>query len=168
MRDAFGGAFMIKIFIVFIIVYVFLTAMALNYAKAFKVKNMVIEYLENNEITDIDKMSASAYSAMGNYFEKEILTDGRINYRSSCTCKSVEPLPNRSTCSDSNGIVIVTTKPEASERNKLGTYHTVTTCFGWDIYFVRVIGALGSNNSGGNTSFGTWKISGQTRPIVSQ
>ena len=38
MRDAFGGAFMIKIFIIFIFVYICLTAMALNYAKAFKVK----------------------------------------------------------------------------------------------------------------------------------
>ena len=47
MRDAFGGAFMIKIFIVFIFVYICLTAMALNYAKAFKVKNEIITYYKS-------------------------------------------------------------------------------------------------------------------------
>ena len=57
MRDAFGGAFMIKIFIVFIFVYICLTAMALNYAKAFKVKNEIITYLEENEITDVCNMN---------------------------------------------------------------------------------------------------------------
>ena len=41
MRDAFGGAFMIKIFLIFIIVYVCFTALARNYAKAFKVKNKI-------------------------------------------------------------------------------------------------------------------------------
>ena len=49
MRDAFGGAFMIKLFLVFIIIYVSFTALALNYAKAFKVKNKIIEYIETNE-----------------------------------------------------------------------------------------------------------------------
>ena len=38
MRDAFGGAFMIKLFLVFILIYVCFIALALNYAKAFKVK----------------------------------------------------------------------------------------------------------------------------------
>ena len=54
MRDAFGGAFMIKIFLVFIIIYVGFTALSLNYAKAFKVKNKIIDYLEVNEITGLE------------------------------------------------------------------------------------------------------------------
>ena len=58
MRDAFGGAFMIKIFLIFIIVYVCFTALALNYAKAFKVKNAIIDYLEDKEIGSIKNMSA--------------------------------------------------------------------------------------------------------------
>ena len=47
MRDAFGGTFMIQLLIIFIIIYIGFTAVALNYAKAFKAKNAVIEYLEN-------------------------------------------------------------------------------------------------------------------------
>ena len=50
MRDAFGGTFMIQVFLVFILIYISFTALALNYAKAFKVKNKVIDYLENTEI----------------------------------------------------------------------------------------------------------------------
>ena len=47
MRDAFGGAFMIKVFLVFIFIYIVFTSLALNYAKAFKVKNTIVNYLEN-------------------------------------------------------------------------------------------------------------------------
>ena len=77
MRDAFGGAFMIKLFLVFIIIYVGFTAVALNYAKAFKAKNIVVEYLENNEISSID-MTASDETEMRNYFEEEIV--GNLGY----------------------------------------------------------------------------------------
>ena len=73
MRDAFGGAFMIKIFIVFIFVYICLTAMALNYAKAFKVKNAVIEYLESNEIIDLNNITAEQMNAIDEYFNNEVL-----------------------------------------------------------------------------------------------
>ena len=62
MRDAFGGAFMIKIFLIFIIVYVCFTALALNYAKAFKVKNAIIDYLEDKEIGSIKNMSKCYHS----------------------------------------------------------------------------------------------------------
>lgn len=46
MRDAFGGAFMLKLALVFIIIYVSFMAIALNYAKAFRVKNGVINIIE--------------------------------------------------------------------------------------------------------------------------
>ena len=49
MRDAFGGAFMIKLVIVFIVIYVSFMAVAVNYAKTFRVKNRVIDILEQNQ-----------------------------------------------------------------------------------------------------------------------
>ena len=79
MRDAFGGAFMIRLFLVFIFIYMFFTAIALNYARAFKVKNKVIDYLEDNEIVTISKMNAKEFENMSDYFENEIL--GTLNYR---------------------------------------------------------------------------------------
>ena len=57
MRDAFGGSFMIMLFLVFIMIYISFTAVTLSYAKAFKVKNKVIDYLESKEITDLTRMT---------------------------------------------------------------------------------------------------------------
>ena len=52
MRDAFGGEFMIRLFLVFIFIYIMFSAVSLNYAKAFRLKNSVIDYLEKNEILE--------------------------------------------------------------------------------------------------------------------
>ena len=46
MRESFGGAFMIKLVLIFIVVYISFMAVAINYAKAFRVKNGVINILE--------------------------------------------------------------------------------------------------------------------------
>lgn len=46
MRESFGGAFMIKLVLVFIVVYISFMAVAVNYAKAFRVKNRIIDVLE--------------------------------------------------------------------------------------------------------------------------
>ena len=78
MRDAFGGAFMIKIFIVFILIYISFTALALNYAKAFKAKNFIIDYLEDNEIYKLDG-PAIEYEEMDRIFEQELLVG--LNYK---------------------------------------------------------------------------------------
>ncbi len=49
MRDAVGGTFMIYVFIVFLVVYITFVAVAFNYARAFRVKNKVIDIIEQNE-----------------------------------------------------------------------------------------------------------------------
>lgn len=49
MRDAFGGTFMFKIIIIFIVFYVTFMAIAANYAKVFKIKNNVINILEQSQ-----------------------------------------------------------------------------------------------------------------------
>ena len=46
MRDAVGGSFMIKLIIVFLVLYIIFVAVALNYAKAFRVKNKVLDIIE--------------------------------------------------------------------------------------------------------------------------
>ena len=46
MRDAFGSTFMFKIIIIFIVFYVSFMTIAVSYAKAFRVKNGVIDILE--------------------------------------------------------------------------------------------------------------------------
>ena len=46
MRESFGGAFMIKLVLALIVIYISLMSVAIIYARAFRVKNQVINYIE--------------------------------------------------------------------------------------------------------------------------
>lgn len=52
MRDAFGSTFMFKIIIIFIVAYVSFMTIAVNYAKTFRIKNGVINILEQYQYED--------------------------------------------------------------------------------------------------------------------
>ena len=68
MRDAVGGSFMIKLIIVFLVLYIIFVAVALNYAKAFRVKNKVLDIIEQNEgIKDYDNASDTAITQISTY-----------------------------------------------------------------------------------------------------
>lgn len=54
MKEAFGSTFMIYILLIFLAVYITFVAVALNYAKAFRVKNSIIDIIEQNEGVDLD------------------------------------------------------------------------------------------------------------------
>lgn len=168
MRDAFGGAFMIKIFLVFILIYICFTAVALNYAKAFKVKNKVIEYLESNEITDLNSLSASQLDLMDLFFEEEILGDMNYNVSGYNICSKVDTTDftgrTIAICHDS-GIIIEET---GSAENTEGTYYTVKTFVGWSIPFLNKLLELNGNNPDREVVTGIWTISGQTRLIVNE
>ena len=49
MRESIGGAFLLKIMVVFIVLYNTLLAIAVNYAVAFRVKNQIINIIEQSE-----------------------------------------------------------------------------------------------------------------------
>ena len=171
MRDAFGGAFMIRLFVVFIFIYMFFTAIALNYAKAFKVKNRVIDYLEDNEIVDVKHMFAAESARMSDYFEKEIL--GSLNYRVSTESMNCSHSDNEVWCENGIRITQYTPTQESDDAkkngtNKLGTYYRVDTYFTWELGFLKILLRLNSNAPNGETSRGMWQISGETRTIVKQ
>lgn len=153
MRDAFGGAFMIKLFLVFIIIYVSFTALALNYAKAFKVKNKIIEYIESNELVNFSNLSAQEFMNMQNFFDKEI--HGTMNYFGTIDCDG-----DAIYCKD--GIKI--TKAGTS-KNTEGNYYKVTTAFGWNINFFNILNDLSGSNKK-KAPIGMWIISGETKLIV--
>ena len=61
MRESFGGAFIIKLLLIFIIFYISFMAIAINYSKAFRVKNRVINIIEQYQydiynVTDYDRV----------------------------------------------------------------------------------------------------------------
>lgn len=69
MRDSVGGTFMIYALLIFIAVYVVFVAVAFNYARAFRVKNKVIDIIEQNEgISDYNDFSdISVLGQIDNY-----------------------------------------------------------------------------------------------------
>lgn len=155
MRDAFGGSFMIKLFLLFIIIYVGFTALALNYAKAFKVKNKVIDYIEQNELYNFDSMSAETKNSMETFFETEIL--GKMNYRATIGCSH-----DRKEKYCNNGIRI---EEAGKAENTEGVYYRVTTSIGWSAPFINSLLSFNGSKSNRNIA-GYWRISGETRLIV--
>ena len=87
MRDAFGGVFMMRLMLVFIVVFVGFGAVSLNYAKAFSIKNRVIDVIEQLEIIDVE----SILSSTKNYTDKldSIIDDA--NY--TITCDNTGSIP---------------------------------------------------------------------------
>ena len=167
MRDAFGGAFMIKLFLVFIFVYICFTAIALNYAKAFKVKNKVIDYLENNEIPSLDDMTAFDEAELEQFLETEIFSkmNYKVNIDNICSGIDEEEEGERvAYCSDL-GIVI---RESGRAENTKGVYYTVSTYVGWSTGFLKPLSSLNGNNSEQDAVAGTWRISGETRLIVNE
>ena len=57
MRESFGGAFMIKLVLVFIVIYISFMAVAVNYAKAFRVKNRLINLVEQHQYKEGDPVT---------------------------------------------------------------------------------------------------------------
>lgn len=171
MRDAFGGAFMIQIFLVFVLIYICFTAMALNYAKAFKVKNTIIEYLENSEITDLKNLTtANERDAMKNFINTEVLGNYNYNIGASNICNTAGEDTLLTTgenkvygyCHNSGIIIRQSDKAENTE----GVYYTVSTYVGWSIPFLNSLLSLNGNNKQQEVPVGLWEISGQTRLIV--
>lgn len=78
MRDAFGGAFMLKLFLFFIIIYMCIMAGAISYTKAFRVKNSIINIIEQNsfgggsDFTTRKKISDYLQSINYNYKEEQL------------------------------------------------------------------------------------------------
>ena len=87
MRDAFGGAFSIKLMLIFLMLYVAFICVALNYARAFRIINIIEQYEgycgDNRE--QINNDINSYLSKTGYYISKDdvvgyIGKDGNESY----------------------------------------------------------------------------------------
>lgn len=167
---------MIQIFLIFILIYIGFTAVALNYAKAFKVKNAVIDYLENSEISSLDGMTAEDFRQMEEFFATEII--GKTGYhfqqngQNICQGRGIETNLEGKTVAicDESGVIIrqsnIDENGNVIKGNTEGVYYTVSTFVGWSIPFLNKLLALNGNNEQKETIMGVWEISGQTRLIV--
>ena len=68
MRESIGGAFLIKIMVVFIVLYNFLLAIAVNYAMAYRVRNQIINLVEQYEGCQGAEEHILAYVAAVGYY----------------------------------------------------------------------------------------------------
>lgn len=153
MRDAFGGVFMMRFLLVFIFIYVAFTAISLNYAKAFRIKNKVIDFVEQEEIVDINSLNNSKKLAKldkilnsANYNKQCLNGDGLISEAS-----SISPMY----CY--KGIVI-----EQSEKQDDSISYNIYTYADWNLGALNMILALGGQNENSdNIVNGAWEIKGQ-------
>lgn len=159
MRDAFGGVFVIQILLVFILIYVGFIAISLNYSRAFRIKNYIIEYIEESELT-YDRLNDDIVVA-----DITNLTD-KYGYANSAFCNNPDLDSNKSVCI--NGVVITKNTDHAS--NLYGVdhfYYTVSVPVSYNLGFLGALLSL-TNGSVENSSIpsGVWHVSGETRVIV--
>ena len=67
MKEAFGGTFMLKLVMVFFVIYVTFLGVALNIAKAYRIKNGVINIIEQQQYDMSDSSDTSTYILINNY-----------------------------------------------------------------------------------------------------
>lgn len=166
MRDAFGGTFMIKLFLVFIFIYVGFTAIALNYAKAFRVKNMIIDFIETNEITDL-----SAYIQEGSGANANRLNNILENANYTVKCRTTNSLDTHNIVETSNGFCykgVLFNRVSGNSKSDKYVYYKVTTAVDWNLGVLNLILSFGGSPSDEDPLAGTWKISGETRIVNHQ
>mgnify|MGYP001856301377 CR=1 FL=1 len=65
MKDAFGGTFILKLFMIFFIIYVTFIFLVLNFAKHYRIKNYVVNFLEqsqyNGDASSLDDSDLDTY-----------------------------------------------------------------------------------------------------------
>jgi len=161
MRDAFGGVFTMNFLLVFIFIYVAFTAVSLNYAKAFKVKNAVIDFVEQNEISSLNRT----------YFDDKLSQLDEIVERMdyNVTCASINAsegetkvdMSVQSYCYKGIKIAIIeSTDVEGTDKRKIK--YQVSTGANWNLGVLNKILALGGKKENEEEYiYGSWTINGE-------
>ena len=166
MRDAFGGLFMIRLFIIFIFIYVAFAAVSLNYARAFRLKNAVISFIEEKEIIDLNY---STMSGKENSLNKLIKESG---YHKTCDSmgytngEQKEGTMTTGYCY--NGIVINIKSSELIEgtTSRLIKYEVITTA-DWNMQILKKLLVLGGKKENSQSALaGFWKIKGEAQVVA--
>ena len=160
MRDAFGGVFMFRLMLVFIVIYVAFTAISFKYAKSFKIKNNVIDLIETNQVIDI-----GGYLDTGNGANMAKLDDILDLAEYDVTCDSIGLSEGVVTDADTKASVgychrgVVTLKNEAKTTPST-MYYNIYTYVNWNVGALNLILKLDDQDSDEPIS-GRWRISGE-------
>lgn len=163
MRDAFGGVFMIRLMLVFVFVFVTFTAISLNYAKAFRVKNTIIDFVEQEELMSLETLSKDS-----NRLAKldKILDDA--NYNKECQTGYSNSIVTEETTGDKkychNGIIIERKSGLVDRRTIV---YNVYTYADWNLgqAFNMILTLGGKRANSKYVKDGAWEISGEARVV---
>ena len=168
MRDAFGGVFMFNLFIIFIFIYVAFAAVSLNYAKAFRLKNSLINFVEENEIIDLSHKNFDKHLD-----ELDEILDN-ANYNKTCDSinetETVTNIDGRAAKYCYRGILIerVSTAKEekiAGTNSKLIEYK-ITTYADWNLGVLNKLLALNGQKDNSQAMInGSWQITGEAQVV---
>ncbi len=182
MRDAFGGTFTMNFLLVFIFIYIAFTAVSLNYAKAFKVKNAVIDFVEQNEIIDLDDYFSAGYwdgplyhvSAATKNPSKldEVLK--KLSYHQTCDLLGYEEGKRQDTKYGEGycykGVLITEKKEQPIDgTNSKIVYYQIVTYADWELGALNKLLALaGRNEKSESPLSGTWEVKGEAKVVVKE
>ena len=88
MREAIGGALLIKLVMFFIVIYVCFLAIAINYSITFRVKNQIINLIEEYEGYELAKESIDKYIDDVGYYKTDKKLRAVYNNDPNSTCAS--------------------------------------------------------------------------------
>lgn len=164
MRDAFGGVFMIRLLLVFVFIFVGFTAVSLNYAKSFRVKNKVIDFIEQNEIIELNGAN------FNDNLQKLALILQKANYNKSCEHGNGAILSAEGNAVGYcyNGIVILKgTEQPIEGTNSKNIYYKVITYADWNLGVLNKILILGGRQENSESYVnGTWQITGEAKVVA--
>lgn len=166
MRDAFGGVFTMNLLLVFIFIYVAFTAVSLNYAKAFRVKNAVIDFVEQNELSSLN------HTYMNDKLDQLDEIVNKMSYN--VTCDNIGATEGETKVDMSvtsycyKGIKITfveSTNIEGTSAKKIK--YKVSTGANWNLGALNKILALGGQKEDSEEYvFGSWTINGEANVVI--
>lgn len=175
MRDAFGGIFTINLLMVFIVIYVAFTAVSLNYARAFRVKNAVIDYIEQNEVSDLDSVFGFLSTKDLSKLDESLMA---LGYNK--TCEEIGYEDNRLVQNITNifqtdmycykGVVITENKNKSQKIDGTTSeikYYNIHTYANWDLGILNKLLVLSGKSESSETGISDlWSINGEAKVIT--
>ena len=162
MRDAFGGVFMLTIMLLFITILVAFGAISLKYAKSFRTKNAIIDFVEQSQITDISLFFSIGSESSNNAIRlKNILS--KYNYNNSCEDGfgleegDITNSEGNVTGYCQNGVLI-----RIHDKNANTINYDIYTYVNWDLGILNKLLLLGGRPEDSEERItGSWLISGE-------
>lgn len=162
MRDAFGGVFMFRLMLVFIVIYVAFTAISFKYAKSFRVKNSVIDFIETNQIIDIDGFFSEGTGKKMAAFDS-ILAAAEYDINCESVGQKEGQILDKSTKTTigycHNGVIILKNTQKTTNKTM---YYNIYTYVNWELGELNTILMLGGKDKKSEDVIsGRWSITGE-------